>query len=57
MAFMVFEGKFRAPLFVEFLRRLLRQVEGKICLIVDGHPVCWRRPKTDPPLRDLPLQN
>lgn len=39
LAFMVLEGKFRAPLFVEFLRRLLKQVEGKICLIVDGHPV------------------
>lgn len=39
LTFMVFEGKFRAPLFVEFLRRLLKQVEGKICLIVDGHPV------------------
>jgi hypothetical protein len=39
LAFMVFEGKFRAPLFVEFLRRLLKQVQGKVCLIVDGHPV------------------
>lgn len=33
------EGKFRAPLLVEFLRRLLKQVQGKVCLIVDGHPV------------------
>lgn len=32
LAFMVFEGKSRAPLFIEFMRRLLKQVEGKICL-------------------------
>jgi transposase len=39
LAFMVFTGKFQAPVFVEFLRRLLRQVKGRVCLIVDGHPV------------------
>lgn len=39
LAFMVFMGKFRAPVFVEFLRRLLKQVQGKVVLIVDGHPV------------------
>jgi len=39
LAFMVFEGKFRHPVFIEFMRRLLRQVTGRICLIVDGHPV------------------
>ena len=39
LAFMVFEGKFKAPMFVEFLGRLLKQVQGKVCLIVDGHPV------------------
>lgn len=39
LAFMVFEGKFRNPVFIEFMRRLLRQVTGRICLIVDGHPV------------------
>jgi transposase len=38
LAFMVFEGKFRNPVFIEFMRRLLRQVKGRICLIVDGHP-------------------
>lgn len=36
---MVFEGKFKAPVFVDFLRRLLKQVQGKVFLIVDGHPV------------------
>ena len=39
LAFMVFEGKFKAPVFVAFLQRLLKQVAGKIYLIVDGHPV------------------
>ncbi len=39
LAFMVFKGKFRAPMFVTFLTRLLKQVSGKVCLIVDGHPV------------------
>ena len=38
-AFMVFEGKFTAPVFVAFLQRLLKQIAGKIYLIVDGHPV------------------
>lgn len=37
--FQVFKGKFRAPLFVAFLRRLLKQLRGRIFLIVDGHPV------------------
>lgn len=36
---MVFEGKFNAPVFVSFLQRLLKQVAGKVYLIVDGHPV------------------
>ena len=39
LAFMVFEGKFKASVFVAFLQRLLKQVAGKIYLIVDGHPV------------------
>jgi hypothetical protein len=39
MAFMVFQGKFKAPVFVQFLTRLLKQVPGRITLIVDGHPV------------------
>jgi hypothetical protein len=39
LEFMVFEGKFRNPVFIEFMRRLLRQVTGRICRIVDGHPV------------------
>ncbi len=37
--FMVFRKKFRAEVFVEFLKRLVRQVDRKIFLIVDGHPV------------------
>lgn len=39
MAFMVFQGKFTAPVFVEFMKRLFKQVDGKIYLIVDGYPV------------------
>lgn len=39
LAFRVFTGKFQAPLFVEFMRRLLKQIKGKVYLIVDGHPV------------------
>lgn len=41
---MVFTRKFQTPVLVEFLRRLLRQVEGKVYLIVDGHPVHRSRP-------------
>ena len=36
---MVFQGKFKAPVFVSFLQRLLKEVAGKIYLIVDGHPM------------------
>ncbi len=39
LAFMVFQGKFQAPVFVAFLQRLLKQIAGTIYLIVDGHPV------------------
>lgn len=39
LAFMVFEGKFQNPVFIEFMKRMLRQVKEKIYLIVDGHPV------------------
>ena len=36
---MVFQGKFKAPVFVTFMQRLLKQVVGNIYLIVGGHPV------------------
>ncbi|MDF0673774.1 MAG: transposase [Nitrospira sp.] len=36
---MVFHGRFRAPVFVQFLTRLLKSVRRRIYLIVDGHPV------------------
>lgn len=39
LAFMVFQGKFDARLFIGFMRRLLKQAAGKLYLIVDGHPV------------------
>lgn len=37
--FMVFRGRFAARVLIGFLRRLIRQVEGKVFLIVDRHPV------------------
>jgi transposase len=39
LACMVFQGTFKAPVFVTFIQRLLKQVVGTIYLIVDGHPV------------------
>jgi transposase len=39
MAFMVFHDRFRVPVFLSFLRRLVRQGRKRIFLIVDGHPV------------------
>lgn len=39
LAFMVFERRFTAAVFVEFLRRLLRHAGRKVFLIVDEHPV------------------
>lgn len=39
LSFMVFHGKFEGSLFVDFLRRLLKQASGQVYLIVDGHPV------------------
>ena len=39
LAFMVFQGKFQNPVFLEFLGRMLKQAKSKIYLIVDGHPV------------------
>jgi transposase len=50
--FMVFRRRFRGPVFVEFLRRLARQVKRKVYLVVDRHPVhraartqAWLRPR------------
>ncbi len=37
--FMVFKDGFNTGVFLEFLRRLLRQVQRNVFLIVDGHPV------------------
>jgi transposase len=37
--FMVFKQRFKADVFEEFLRRLVRQSERKVFIIVDGHPV------------------
>jgi len=37
--FMIIKGRFRAEVFVEFLRRLIRQIARYIFLIIDQHPV------------------
>jgi len=37
--FMVFPDRFESNVFLEFLRRLVRQSKRKVFLIVDGHPV------------------
>jgi transposase len=37
--FMIIKGRFRAEVFVEFLRRLIRQIPRYIFLIIDQHPV------------------
>ena len=39
LAFRVFQGKFQNPVFIDFMKRMLKQAKGKIYLIVDGHPV------------------
>ncbi|WP_439642123.1 IS630 family transposase [Gemmatimonas sp.] len=39
LVFRVFHGTFRAPMFVDFMRRLRQQAGGKVYLIVDGNPV------------------
>jgi transposase len=39
LSFMVFEGKFNNAVFLDFLKRLLKQTTAKVYLIVDGHPV------------------
>lgn len=37
--FAVFRGRFTARVFLDFLKRLVRQVGRRLYLIVDGHPV------------------
>ena len=39
MYFMVFKQRFQADVFLDFLRRLVRQAGHKVFFIVDGHPV------------------
>lgn len=37
--FMVFKRRFRAEVFLDFLRRLVRQIDRRVYLILDQHPV------------------
>lgn len=46
LAFMVFQGQFTVSVFGDFMKRLLKQLDGKIYLIVDGHPVHRSRAAT-----------
>ena len=39
LVFRVFHGTCDGPLFVDFMKRLLKQCRRKVYLIVDGHPV------------------
>ncbi len=39
LRFMVFKERFCARVFISFLRRLCKQMERKVFLIVDSHPV------------------
>lgn len=39
LAFSVFKGSFTVEVFLNFLKRLIRQSRQKVFLIVDGHPV------------------
>lgn len=39
LAFMVFNERFTATVMIDFLRRLVRQNNQKVFLIIDGHPV------------------
>ncbi len=56
LAFMVFKGRFTTPVFLDFLRRLLKQHQRKVFLILDRHPVhiakvVLRQAKNNPQLR------
>jgi len=37
--FMVFDKRFRVEVFLDFLKRLVKQADKKVFLVVDGHPV------------------
>lgn len=39
LRFQVFTGRFTADVFIDFLRRLVRQSDRKVFLVVDRHPV------------------
>ena len=39
LRFMVFTDRFDSDVMLTFLKRLLKQMERKVFLIVDGHPV------------------
>ncbi|MCB9024893.1 MAG: IS630 family transposase [Bdellovibrionaceae bacterium] len=42
LSFKVFDGKFNADVFIDFMKRLIKSSRRKIFLIVDRHPVHYR---------------
>lgn len=38
LRFRIFTGRFNAPVFIDFLKRLIKTSKHKLILIVDGHP-------------------
>lgn len=44
LRFMIFDGQFNAAVCIVFLKRLLKTVQWKIYLIIDGHPVHKSKP-------------
>jgi transposase len=48
LRFRVFDGRFTGPLFLDFLKRLVRDAKGrKVMLILDGHPAHRARVVSD----------
>ncbi len=39
MRFRIFNGKFNTDVFIDFIKSLLRDIDGMIFMILDGHPV------------------
>lgn len=37
--FLIFKGKFKTAVYIDFLKRLVRQAKRRVFLIADGHPV------------------
>ena len=47
LRFMIHEGTVNATVFIEFCKRLLRDADGPVYLVVDGHPAHRARATTE----------